>query len=149
MKIDIDLVAVLKALGWPVGLIAFFSAVLGLLGIDLNVILSIAGGLVGTFALISLLINILKWVGVITDGTAGYWSAGANLLVVLGVTVVFKLYPTFDFASADAALGEFARVAGIVFAYIIQLVGTKQIHVLMTRGLKIKAFSYQLLYYSA
>ncbi len=138
----IDLKELLKQLSLPVGLVALFAAVLGLFGVELDVILLIVSGLAGTFTLIALLINILKYAGVIDEGNAGKWSAAANLVVVITVTVVFKLYPTFDFGGVDAKVAEFARVAGIVFAYIIQIIGSKAVHMAMTRGLNIKVFSH-------
>lgn len=140
----VDLASVLKELGLPVALLALFAAVLGLFGIQLDLILTIVQGLAGTFTLLALLINVLKYAGVITDGTAGKWSATANLLVVIGVAMLFKLYPQFDFAGMDAHLGEFARVAGIVFAYILQLIGTKSVHRALAYGMNIRAFSYSL-----
>lgn len=142
MKIDLQ--ETLKTLSLPLGLIALFAAILGLFGISLDTILAIVQGLVCTFALVSLLINVLKWAGVIQDGNAGRWSALINLLIVIAVTAVFKLYPAFDFAGLDAALGEFARVAAVVFAYIVQIVGARSMHLFMSRGLGIRAFSYSL-----
>jgi hypothetical protein len=144
MKLDIE--TILKALGLPVGLLALFAAVLGLFGVSLDNILKIVEGLVGTFMLIALVINILKWGGVVTDGTAGVWSAVANLAVLLGVAIIFKLYPQFDFNSVDAQIAEFAKIGGLVFAYIIQFVGSRQTHIAFTRGLKLPAFSYSLRY---
>lgn len=140
----IDLASVFKELGLPLGLVALFAALLGLTGVSLDAVLLIVQGLIGTFALLALLINILKWAGVVTDGNAGKWSAVANLLVLVAVSVVFKLYPEFDFTSFDAHAAELARVAGIVFAYILQIVGTKSVHRAMAYGMNIKAFSYQL-----
>jgi hypothetical protein len=142
MKIDLE--TILKELGLPLALVALFSAILGLFGVSLDNILKIVEGLVGTFALIALLINVLKWAGVVNDGTAGKWSAALNLVVLITVTVVFKLYPSFDFGSLDAQIAEFAKVAGIVFAYIIQLVGSKGVHTAMVRGLRITAFSHSM-----
>lgn len=142
MKIDLG--TIFKELGWPLALVALFSAVLGLLGVSMDNVLAIAQGLVGTFALIALLINVLKWAGVINDGSAGKWSAAANLIVLVVVTVVFKLYPTFDFGTVDAQIAEFAKVAGIVFAYIVQLVGSRGVHKAMSYGLRLPAFSHSL-----
>ena len=138
----IDLQETFKQLGLPIVLVAFFGALLDLFGVSLNNILLMLEGLSGTFALVALAINVLKWAGVVNDGTAGKWSAGANLVVLVLVTVVFKLYPQFDFGSVDQQVAEFAKVAGIVFAYIIQLVGSRQVHYALTRGLKVYAFSF-------
>jgi hypothetical protein len=140
----IDLAALLREVGLPIGLVALFAAVLGLFGVELDRIIAIGEGLVGTFALIALLINVLKYVGAIDDGMAGKLSAWLNLALLAAVSVIFKLYPSFDFGSIDQALGEFARVAAIVFAYIVQVVGTKHIHLAMTRGLGLKLFSHSM-----
>lgn len=138
----IDLPQTLKELGLPIGLLAFFAAILGLFGVSLDNILLIIEGLAGTFALIALAINILKWSGVVNDGTAGKWSAAANLIVLFIVTVLFRLYPQFDFGSVDAQIAEFAKVAGIIFAYIVQIVGSKGVHLALSRGLRVRVFSY-------
>ncbi len=140
MKLDIG--TMLKELGLPVALLALFAAVLGLFGVSLDVILAIVESLAGTFTLIALGINVLKWCGVVSNGTSGKWSAVANLLVLLAVAIVFRLYPQFDFNGVDMQIGEFAKVGGLVFAYIVQVVGSKQVHIGLTRGLNIKAFSF-------
>jgi len=140
MKINLEVL--FKELGLPVGLVLLFSAVLGLIGLSLDTILLIVGTLFGVFALIAFVIDVLKWAGVVTDGTSGKWSAIMNLFVVIAVTVIYKLYPAFDFVGADAQIADFVRVATIVFAYVIQIVGTKGVHLSITRGLSLQAFSY-------
>ena len=82
MKFDLE--HTLKTLGLPVGLVAVFAAVLALLGIDLNIILAIAGSMIGLQALLGLLVDVLKWAGVVADDTAGIWSAAFNLLGLAG-----------------------------------------------------------------
>jgi hypothetical protein len=139
----IDLPQTLKELGLPVGLVALYAAILGLFGVSLDNILLIIEGLVGTFALVALLIDILKWAGVVNDGTAGKWSAAANLVVLITVTMIFKLYPQVDLSSIDAQIAEFAKVAGIVFAYIIQIIGSKRVHRALVYGLNVQAFSHR------
>jgi hypothetical protein len=142
MKIDLQ--ETLRALRLPVGLVTLYAAILGLFGVDLDTILLIVEGLTGTFTLIALMINVFKWAGVIKDGNAGKWSAVGNLVVVIGVSVVFKLYPQFDFGNVDAQIAEFAKVAGIVIAYIVQIVGSRQVHKALAHGLKVQGFSYSL-----
>ncbi len=144
IAVKIDLKEILGELGLPFGLVALFAAILGLFGTPLDLILKIVEGLTGTFALIALLINVGKYIGVVKNETAGKWSAAANLVVVLAVAVVFKLYPTFNFAGVDAQIMAFVKVAAVVFAYIIQLVGSKRVHMAMTYGLWIPAFSHTL-----
>ncbi len=126
MKIDLS--TIMHSLGLPLGLVALFAVLLGLMGMSLEVIVAIAESLVGTFTLIALLINVLKWAGAIDDGWAGRISAIANLVVVGIVAVVFNLSPSFDFAGVDAQIGEFAKVALVIFAYVVQLVGSRMVH---------------------
>ena len=142
MKIDLGII--FKELGLPIALVALFAAVLRLFGMSLDGILQTVEGLTGTATLIALVINVLKWIGVISDGTSGKWSAALNLSVLIAVTIVFKLYPLFDFASVDAQIAEFAKVAGIVFAYVIQIVVSKRVHTAFAYGLNIPAWSYTL-----
>lgn len=137
----IDLPETLKQLGLPVGLVALFAAILGLIGLSLDNILQICGGLVGMFSLVALLINILKWAGAVNDGTAGKWSAAINLVVLAGVVALVKFVPGFDLAGLDAQIGAFAAVASVVFAYIVQIVGSRQVHKAVTRGLNVSAWS--------
>lgn len=140
MKVNLE--AIGKELGLPAGLVALLSVCLGLMGIDLNTIGMIVSGLVCASALVSLLIDVLKWAGVIRDGNAGVWSAAANLVVFVSVVILLRLYPAFDFASADAQLGEVVKLLALVFGYITQIVAAKNIHAVVSRGLNISAFSF-------
>lgn len=134
----IDLPQTLKELGLPIGLVALFAAILGLFDTSLDTILLVVEGLTGAFTLAALLVNVLKWTGVVNDNTAGKWSAATNLIILVTVTVVFKLYPQVNIDGIDAQIAEFTRVVGVVFAYIIQITGSKGVHNALTRGLKIK-----------
>ncbi len=136
-----DLQNTLKTLGWPIGLITVFSSVLLLFGVQLDTVLAIAGSMLGAQALISLLIDVLKYVGAISYGNAGKWSAGLNLLGLAGIAVALGLYPTFDFPKLDAQLVIIAQFGTLIFGYIVQVAGTRQIHKFTTRGLGIAAFS--------
>ena len=140
MKVDIE--SALKTLGLPVGLVAVFAAVLSLFGVSLDVVSRIAASMVGLQLLIGLLIDVLKWAGVVTDGTAGRWSAALNLLGVAGVAVALGISPTFDFGTLDARFVVVAQFAGLLFAYVVQVAGTKSAHGLLVDGLGIRAFSH-------
>lgn len=139
MKIDLG--NILKILGWPIGLIAVFSSVLLLFGVQLDVALTIAGSMLGAQALISLLIDVLKFVGVIYDGNAGRWSAALNLIGLAGIALALGLYPTFDFPKLDAQLVIIAQFGALIFAYIVQLAGSRKVHQFMVQGLGIWRFS--------
>lgn len=140
MKINLE--AIWKELGLPLGLTLFLASILGLLGLSLDQVIDVAGSLVGLAALIGLALNVLKWAGVLPDGIAGKVSAVLNLAVLIGVASVLKFFPAFDFSSVDAQAAEFARVAAIVFAYIVQIVSSKSAHKLLINGFGIRVFSY-------
>jgi hypothetical protein len=133
MKLNLE--DILKSLAWPLGLIAVFSAVLALFGVSLDLVLAIAVTMVGAQALISLLVDVLKWSGVVDDGTAGKWSAAFNLLGLVGIAVGLYLNPNFDFNALDAQFQILARFAVLVFGYVIQIAGSKRVHQLTAKGL--------------
>ncbi len=139
MKFDLE--NALKTLGWPLGLTAVFSSVLLLFGVQLDVVLTIAGSMLGAQALISLLIDVLKYVGVIGDGNAGTWSAGLNLLGLAGIAVALGLNPAFNFPKLDAQLVIIAQFGTLLFGYVVQMAGTYNVHKFVTRGLGVQRFS--------
>lgn len=140
MKVDLN--EILKTLGWSLGLVAVFASVLSLFGVSLDQVLAIAGTMVGAQMLISLAINVLKWAGVVNDGSAGKWSAALNLVGLAGIAVGLGLYPSFDFPKLDASFVVIAQFASLIFGYIVQVAGTKRGHQFMVRGLGVRAFSY-------
>lgn len=140
MKFDLN--EILKTLGWSLGLVAVFSSLLSLFGVSLDLVLTIAGAMVGAQALISLAVDVLRWAGVISDGNAGKWSAGLNLFGLAGIAVALGLYPNFDFPKLDAQFVVIAQFASLVFAYVVQIAGTKRVHQFMVRGLGVTAFSH-------
>lgn len=139
MKFDIERFFV--NLGLNVGLIAVLSAVLLFFGVKLEIVVAIAEGMVGLQLLISVCIDVLKWAGVINDGTAGKWSAALNLVGLGVIAVTLALNPAFDFTKLDAQLVDIARFGALVFGYIVQVAGTKYMHQTVTYGLGVKTFS--------
>jgi hypothetical protein len=137
-----DLSTIFKTLGLPLLLVGVIVALLVAIGSPLEQITPIAASLVGLQLLLSLLIDVLKYAGVVDAGTSGKWSAGLNLLTLIGVVVWLKLYPTFDIYALDTQLLELGKVLTLVFAYITQLIGTKAIHQVTVNGLGIKAFAF-------
>jgi len=140
MKINLE--ETFKTLGIPVGLILVVGAVLTYLGTPLDLVLSIALGLVGCQFALSLLIDVLKWGGALPDKIAGVISAVANLVVLVGIVVALKFFPSFDINALDKQIYELAKVLGIVFVYITNITGTKGWHLFFTRVLGIAAFSH-------
>lgn len=138
MNINLD--AIWKELRLPIGLTLFFASILGLMGLSLDQVLSIAGSLVGLSAVIGLLLDVLKWAGVLNAGWAGKVSAVINLAVLIGIAAMLKFYPTFDFTAADVQFAEFAKTFSVVFAYIVQLISAKSFHNFLVAGVGIRSF---------
>lgn len=81
--------------------------------------------LAGYAALVSLIIGILKTVGVVKDGTSDKWAAGFNLAGLLAFVVVRQFFPQVDVAPIDSALGQFAALGAYVLSYVVMLLGSK------------------------
>ena len=117
-----------KTLGLPLALVAVIMALLAWAGLTLEKLYVVAAALVGLQLFISFLIDVLKYVGVVNAGTSGKWSAVFNLVTLVGVAIWLKFFPTFDIYAADSQLFELAKVLGLVFAYVTQIIGTKAVH---------------------
>ena len=81
--------------------------------------------LAGVAALIALIINVLKTLGVVKDGTAQNWSAGLNLAAMVILFVLKIFVPTVDIEGVDAKIVEFLPVATVVIGYVLQLLSSK------------------------
>jgi hypothetical protein len=136
----IDMLSLFKTLGWPVGLVTVLAAVLSLFGVSLEQVLVIAGSLIGLWAVISLVINVLKVVGVVDDGTSGKWSAAFNLLGVLGIAAILAAKPAFDFPALDAQLQIIAQFGLLLLTFVTDMLGTQAMHKLQVNNLGIRAF---------
>jgi hypothetical protein len=123
-----DLKENIKKLGLPLALVGVIVALLAWWGRTPEQLAAVAASLVGLQLGISLLIDVLKYAGVVNDGTAGKWSAAFNILTLAGVAFWLKFYPTFDIHAVDSQLFELVKVLGLVFAYITQMLGTKRVH---------------------
>ncbi|MBI5933279.1 MAG: hypothetical protein HY867_06190 [Chloroflexi bacterium] len=139
MKFNLE--TILKTLGWPLGLTAVFASVLLLLGVELDLVLSIAGIMLGGQALISLLVDVLKWAGVVNDGTAGKWSASFHLLGLAAIAFGLYVNPAFDFPALDAQLQVIAQFLTLAFGFMVQVAGSKRVHQLTVNGLGLRVFS--------
>jgi hypothetical protein len=137
-----DLKSIFKTLGLPLGLVGVIVALLAWIGLTLDQLVAVAVSLIGLQLLLSFLIDVLKYVGVVDAGTAGKWSAAFNLLTLIGVAVWLKFFPLFDIHAADNQLLEVGKLLIYVFAYITQIVGTKRVHAVAVRNLGINAFTF-------
>lgn len=81
--------------------------------------------LLGFAAFISLVVNILKFFGVVKDGTADKWVAGFNLVGILALYFVRLFLPTFDPLPIDNVLAQIAAVGGFILSYLTMIFGSK------------------------
>ena len=132
-----DLKKIFQTLGLPLALVAVIVALLAWIGLTLDQLAAVAVTLVGLQLMQSFVIDLLKYVGVVDEGTAGKWSAAFNLLTLIGVGVYMKFFPAFDIEAVDGQLLELAKLCIYVFAYVTQIIGTKRFHT-VTNGYGIR-----------
>ena len=142
---QIKLEELLKALGVPVAIAAVITAVAALFGVPLENAFQLFGLLLGMPFLISFIIDVLKQLKIVDDGTAAKWSAGLNLLAIAGLAIAMKFYPDFDYASLDAYVYQLGQALAVIVMFILQVVSTAKAHRVYVRGLGIRRFSYSAL----
>lgn len=133
---------IFTSLGVPLMLIGVIVALLKWAGLTLEQLYVVSVALVGVQLFGSFLVDVLKYIGVITPGSSGKWSAVYNLVTLIGIVYWLKVVPGFDIYTADAQLYEFAKVLGLVFTYITQVLGTKAVHQFTVKNLGINVFTF-------
>lgn len=98
-----------------------------------NILLELSA-LIGFAAFVSVLVNVLKAVGVVKDGYADKWVAGFNLAGVLALFVVRLFIPDFDPLLIDSTLKEVAVIGAYILSFVSMLLGSKLTY-LAVRGL--------------
>lgn len=136
-----DLKKIFETLGLPLGLVAVIVALLAWIGLTPDELVAVAVTLVGLQLLLSFVIDVGKYIGLVDDGTAGKWSAVFNLVTLIFVAAWLKFFPTVDIYAIDNQLLELAKVLIYVFAYVTQLIGTKRVHKYVV-SLGARAFTY-------
>lgn len=101
--------------------------------LTLENILAVLTALVGWPALVALVIDILKYVGAVNDGTAGKWNLGLNLVGFIAVVVLTGYFPNFDIPGLDAYLLEYVKIAAYIFTIVIQVLGARGFHKLYVK----------------
>jgi len=139
---EVKIGELLKAIGLPVGIAAIIVAVAAFLGVPLDQAFTLFGLLIGVQFVIAFTVDVLKHFGVVDDGTAGKWSAGFNLVAVIGLAIALKFYPSFDYVSLDAYIYEIGKAIAILVTFILQMIGTRSAHRAYVRGLGISRFSH-------
>ena len=100
-------------------------------------VLALLAGLAGLGGLISVLVNVLKLLGVAHDGTAERWVQGLNLVAFVAVSVVYFLNVQVDWAWVDSIL----VFATTFLGFIVQLLGSKATYSVV-KGMPIIGYSY-------
>lgn len=89
-----------------------------------NIVLEVTA-LVGFAAFVSLLINVLKFFGVVKDGTSDKWVAGFNLAGILALFTARLFIPDWNPLPVDNILLEIATVGGYILTYVIMIYGSR------------------------
>jgi hypothetical protein len=88
----------------------------------------------GFAALISVIINVLKTIGVVKDGQAGMWSAGLNLAGLIALFATGIVAPEFDISGLDENIAQIAEILSLIFAFITQNWISKGTHTVFSSG---------------
>lgn len=100
-----------------------------------NIVVEV-GVLIGFSALVSLIVNVLKFFGVVQDGTADKWVASFNLLGVLALFATRLFIPGFDPVPVDSVMGQIASVGVYIMSFVVMIFGSKLTYVAV-KGLPI------------
>lgn len=103
----------------------------------LEEIMLLLAGLAGLGGLISVLVNLLKAIGVVKDGTSERWVQGFNLIAFVAVAVIYFTKVQVDWAQVDGWLSVLATFIG----FVAQLFGSK-ITYAVTKGTPLIGYSY-------
>jgi hypothetical protein len=110
---------------------------------DMGSLLATFYSLAGVSAVIALLVNTLKVLGVVKDGSAPIWSAGFNLLALVLLFALGVINPGADLVQVDSFLAQAAQIGGALLALVAQLWGSRLTHAAV-RGIPVVGMSYSL-----
>ena len=84
-------------------------------------ILLLLAGLTGLGTLISVIVNLLKIIGIVKDGTSETWFQILNLVAFVGVAIVYFAKLEVDWGQVDQWLILLTALIG----YVLQILGGK------------------------
>lgn len=84
--------------------------------------------LYGVSKLIAALINVLKMIGVVKDGTSAQWAAGLNLAAFIALVVLGVFRPDVTTEILDGYAGQIASALLFVLGFVAQIAGSKKAH---------------------
>ena len=79
----------------------------------------------GIASLIAIVVNILKQVGVVQDGTAKNWAAGFNILALVGLYVLQVFKPDILPENVNGMAASLSQILVVVMQFIIQAWGSR------------------------
>ncbi len=88
----------------------------------------------GFAAIVAIVINVLKAIGVVKDGTAGTWAAGFNLVGLITLYLLKIFAPEVDISGVDAHLSQLAEIFSLIFSYVIQNWVSQGTHKVLSNG---------------
>lgn len=110
---------------------------------DVAMLLKLLASCVGYGALVSVVVNILKFFKVVQDDTANSWLLGFQLL---GIVLLFvaQFIPGVDIPKIDLIMGGLAELLTLVLALLISIGASRFTHA-MVRGMPVigKSYSYE------
>lgn len=90
--------------------------------------LLVFASLIGFSALVALVVNVLKSLGIVKEGYVTRWVAGFNLVGILAVYVALKFFPGFEILPIDSALAEIATIGSFIFTEVLMIFGSRLTH---------------------
>jgi hypothetical protein len=97
------------------------------LGVILVISIAFAS-LVGVAALVAVVVQIGKLIGVVKDSTANQWAAGLNLLCFIALVLLGVFRPDLTLEFLDGYAGRIAQALIYVLGFVIQITGSQPIY---------------------
>jgi len=98
----------------------------------LNIIVTIVLGfasLVGVSQLVAALVNLLKAIGLVKDGTADKWAAGFNLAAFIALVLLGVFRADLALELLDGYAGQIAMILLFILGFITQITGSRTAHI--------------------
>jgi hypothetical protein len=90
--------------------------------------------LLGVAALIAVLVNLGKIIGVVKDGTAMYWASGLGLIAFVTLAVLGIFRPDLSTVFLDHVALQIATVLTFILGFITQIVAAPWFHGMLSAG---------------
>lgn len=94
---------------------------------DFNALLVTLASMGGFAAIVAVIINVLKYFGLVKEGAAPTWSAGFNILGLI-LLFVAGFFPDLNIQGVDNVLNVLAQIFTLAFSLVIQLLSSKLAH---------------------